>query len=307
MNVLSLFDGMSCGQIALRNLNIVIDNYYASEVDKYAIKITQKNFPQTIQIGDIRNISSKDLPKIDLLMGGSSCQNFSFAGNMVGMSTEENIEITSLNQYLDLKAENFNFKGESYLFWEYVRLLKEVKPKYFLLENVRMSQKWEDVISSVMNVKPIKINSKVFVPQTRPRLYWTNLNVEPPTPVATMLEDVMMKLNDPLLEVKRPTEKRLAYVQRKIDKGWLKRLYKDETTEYSDCLMATMYKQLQEFIWKDENDDLRFFSPVECERLQSVEDNFTAGVSNTQRFRMLGNGWTVKVIEHILKNILVKF
>jgi DNA (cytosine-5)-methyltransferase 3A len=139
-NVLSLFDGISCGQIALNRAGISYDNYYASEVDKHVIKATQHNYPNTIQLGSITEVSGSDLPKIDLLIGGSSCQNFSFAGNRVGMSTVDGVKITSLEQYLELKNNGFEFKGESYLFWEYIRLLNEVKPKYFLLENVVMKK-----------------------------------------------------------------------------------------------------------------------------------------------------------------------
>jgi len=136
MNVLSLFDGMSCGQIALKQLGIKVDKYYASEIDKYAIQIAQKNFPNTIHIGDVTKVLAKDLPKIDLLLGGSPCQGFSFAG----------------------KQLNFN-DSRSKLFFEFVRLLKELKPKYFLLENVRMKQEYQDVISEHLGVKPIMINS----------------------------------------------------------------------------------------------------------------------------------------------------
>ena len=186
MNVLSLFDGMSCGQIALDKVGIKYENYFASEIDTPAIKVTKHNFPYTIHIGDVRNITytngilktdngDYNVGKIDLLIGGSPCQNFSFIGNKKGMVTKEGIQITSLEQYLKLKQEGFQFQGQSYLFWEYVRLKSEIAPTKFLLENVKMSSKWRDVFSSIMGTNPIFINSSVVSFASRPRYYWTNI------------------------------------------------------------------------------------------------------------------------------------
>lgn len=155
MNVLSLFDGMSCGQIALNKAGIKYDNYFASEIDKDAIKVTQHNYPNTKQLGDICKINGSDLPQIDLLIGGSPCQSFSPA-----------------------ISSNTGFDGKSKLFFEYVRLLKECKPKYFLLENVVMKKEWEDVITKHLGVQPIEINSELFSAQSRPRLYWTNIPID---------------------------------------------------------------------------------------------------------------------------------
>lgn len=142
MNVLSLFDGMSCGQIALKELNIHIDTYYASEIDKFAIKQTQLNFPNTIQVGDVRKVNVLDLQPIDLLIGGSPCTNLSFIGSRKGLCTKENIEILSLDRYLELKERGFEFEGQSYLFWEYMRILTEIREYnpnvLFPLENVEM-------------------------------------------------------------------------------------------------------------------------------------------------------------------------
>ena len=172
MNVLSLFDGMSCGQIALKQLGIKVDKYYASEINKYAIQIAQKNFPDTIHVGDITKVSAADFPgKIDLLLGGSPCQGFSFAG----------------------KQLNFN-DSRSKLFFEFVRLLKELRPKYFLLENVRMKQEYQDVISEHLGVKPIMINSALVSAQNRNRLYWTNIpNVCEPQDKGIILTDIIQE------------------------------------------------------------------------------------------------------------------
>lgn len=177
MNVLSLFDGMSCGRIALDKANIKYENYYASEIDKHAISVSMKNNPTTIQLGSVLNLDTSKLPKIDLLIGGSPCTNFSVAGKGNGMITKDNQELLSLEHYLELKENNFQFKGQSYLFWEYIRILREVKPKYFLLENVKMKKKWEDLISKEIGVKPVLLNSNLFSGQNRQRLYWTNIDL----------------------------------------------------------------------------------------------------------------------------------
>ena len=164
MIVLSLFDGMSCGQIALDQLGIKVDNYLASEIDKYAIQVTQKNYPNTIQLASVTDIKGSELPNIDLLIGGSPCQSFSTMG-----------------LYREKLGDEIGFEGKSGLFWEFVRVLKETKPKYFLLENVLMKKQWQEIISKTLGVQPIKINSALVSHQRRNRLYWTNIpNVEQP-------------------------------------------------------------------------------------------------------------------------------
>jgi DNA-cytosine methyltransferase len=156
MNVLGLFDGMSCGQIALNRAGIKYDKYFACEIDKHAIKVTQANYPHTIQLGDVTKVKSNDLPKIDLLIGGSPCQGFSFAGKQLAFDDPRSV-----------------------LFFEYVRLLKEYKPKYFLLENVKMKREHELVISKYLGIDPIEINSSLVTAQNRVRLYWTNIASKP--------------------------------------------------------------------------------------------------------------------------------
>ena len=182
MIVLSLFDGMSCGQIALRELGARIDRYYASEVDKYAIQQTQLNFPDTVQLGDVRNIDARTLGHVDLLMGGSPCQSFSFAGKRAGMSTKQSEEIYTLDRYMELKRAGFEFEGQSYLFWEYIRILHELRETnpniYFLLENVEMGKKWEAVLSEAIGVQGVHINSALVSAQIRKRIYWTNIRTD---------------------------------------------------------------------------------------------------------------------------------
>ena len=154
MNVLSLFDGVSCGQLALQRAGVEVENYFASEIDKHAISVTQHHFPNTVQLGSVVGLDTSTLPKIDLLIGGSPCQSFSRSG------------------------DNTGFDGKSGLFWEYIRILNELKPTYFLLENVVMKKEWENIITEAIGVEPVMIDSKFFSAQKRQRLYWTNINIK---------------------------------------------------------------------------------------------------------------------------------
>ena len=378
MNVLSLFDGMSCGQIALNRLGLKIDNYFASEVDKYAIQVTKANYPNTKHIGDVRDVNPEDLPKIDVLIGGSPCQSFSFAGKKKGMSTKCEIEILSLEHYLELKEQNFQFEGQSYLFWEYMRLLKAVKPKYLLLENVVMSQKWENVLSKAIAIKPIKINSALVSAQNRNRLYWTNIKAEPqglfgdlscmipqPKDKKIVLKDVLEDEVEEKYFLKNFNNKyksqsnqihkgerfgcltsgthgyAMGYIvhnrqprcgdPKKGGTGPLSRqdgkTYCLDTGQSNAVEIVAMRGRYDEngkikqklesrkdnktntltTVEKDNylsvKSKIRRLTPIECERLQTVPDNYTNHVSDTQRYKMLGNGWTVDVICHILKHM----
>jgi len=182
-NVLSLFNGMSCGIMALEEAGILVNKYYASETDKYVNKAAMLVNQYTIMIGDVRDIDVSKLEPIDLLIGGSPCQSFSFAGKRNGMSTTDNIEIYTLQHYNELKAQGFQFEGQSYLFWEYMRVLNDIR-KYnpdvkFLLENVEMGEKWEKVLNKAIGVKGIHINSALVSAQNRKRIYWTNIGMQP--------------------------------------------------------------------------------------------------------------------------------
>lgn len=448
MNVLSLFDGMSCGRIALERLGIPVDNYYASEIDKYAIQVSQANYPDIIQVGDVTELDTSTLPKIDLIMGGSPCQGFSFAGKQLAFDDPR-----------------------SALFFEFVRCVEELKPKYFLLENVRMKKEYLDVISEYMGVEPIMINSALVSAQNRVRYYWTNIpGIEQPEDRGMVLRDILEtnasneylagenlqknykggnQLNPNYksqantihdTEGKSGTicagthgyangyvkdfDKNLSKMTTKDDKSFCltsnyhgaiaensierkqrtmiptsyrevrteeaKRLRKEtrqktgkdhtpfrakklvprddgkvgtlttsltndhkisitydsitvdkkkkqltikEATkkgyttiedgdcfdmtfpnsktrrgrnmkDKSNCLTAANYDYMR-YEHSDEDKEVywRKLTPVECERLQTVPDNYTNHVSNTQRYKMLGNGWTIEVITHILKNM----
>ena len=288
MNVLSLFDGMSCGQIALNQLGIKVDNYFASEIDRSAIEVSKSNFPKTIQVGDITNLKVEGLPKIDLLFGGSPCQSFSNAGNGTG------------------------FDGKSGLFWEFVRVLKETKPKYFLLENVKMRKEWKDIITEALGVEPILINSKHFVPQNRERLYWTNIPVdEYSKTVDVKLDDI---LEDNVSEHYYLTEKQLSkldlnykfslndIIRHKGGKHQQDNIYRSDGIMC--CLSASSHgaaRHLTKTLLPDGR--LRRITESECESLQSVPKDYTRVASSSKRYEMLGNGWTVDVIKHIFKNL----
>ena len=402
MNVLSLFDGMSCGRIALERLGIPVDNYYASEIDKYAIQVSQANYPDIIQVGDVTELDTSTLPKIDLIMGGSPCQGFSFAGKQLAFDDPR-----------------------SALFFEFVRCVEELKPKYFLLENVRMKKEYLDVISEYMGVEPIMINSALVSAQNRVRFYWTNIpGIEQPEDRGMVLRDILETnasneylagenlqknyrggnqlnpnyksqantihdtegksgticagthgyangyvadvdpkyyLSDKAIDymnrgsnkytgnktraehyIKHESEKSktltanmhkgVPYGVIAVDKEKKQLTIKEATKKgyttiedgdcfdmtfpnsktrrgrnmkhKSNCLTAANYDYMR-YEHSDEDKEVywRKLTPVECERLQTVPDNYTNHVSNTQRYKMLGNGWTIEVITHILKNM----
>lgn len=348
INVLSLFDGMSCGQIALDKLGIKVNNYFASEIDKHAIQVTKHNYPNTKHIGDVTKVKGTDLPKIDLLIGGSPCQGFSFAGKQL------------------------NFEDpKSKLFFEFVRLLEETKPKYFLLENVLMKKEYEQIITDHLGVEPIFINSALVSAQNRKRLYWTNIpNVNEPIDKGITWGDVRERgVNT---ESYYYTEKAMQWLAR-VSQNKNKPLTVHSDTDKMQMLEASHHKkysnqrffgivdlpkneqaiaamrgrylidgkrqdgkqktqgltkQYIEFRYDGKTNALttvtkdnvvvpftlpnripadefffRYITPLECERLQTVPDNYTDCVSNTQRYRMLGNGWTVDVIAHIFNQM----
>lgn len=295
MNVLSLFDGISCGMVALERAGIKVNKYYASEISKPAIKISEKNYPDIIQLGDITKITSEildTLEPIDIIIAGSPCQDLSNYKYDRG-------EVTGLN-------------GEkSGLFYDFVRILKYIKPKYFLLENVAsMESKWRDLISNILGVKPILINSALVCAAERKRYYWTNIEgVTQPEDKGILLKDIV------------------GAAENIEPKYWYGDRYPITIHEGDVKVKATLHlkgqrslKEVYNLNYKCntltcdgdggnrqkkilQNGKVRKLTPLEYERLQTLPDNYTAGVSDSARYTAIGNGWTVDVIAHILKGI----
>ncbi len=388
MKVLSLFDGMSCGMLALEKAGIKVDTYYASEIDKYAIEVSKKNYPQIIQVGDVCDLDPNDFKDVDLIMGGSPCQGFSFAGKQLAFDDPR-----------------------SALFFEFVRLLEAIKPKYFLLENVRMKKEYLQVITDMLGVEPIFINSALVSAQSRQRYYWTNIpGIQQPEDRGIVLRDILEDSYDSgrdksycidanhfkgasVEQYKNKSRRQLVSKPKQVgsikDGGQGNRIYSRDgksstlsaqsggtagsgntlveskpkqvgvaadinghdilkrvySPEGKSPTLNTMgggnrepkvikggafrgrytddgIKQMLELRKDDKSNSIttvqkdsgivedltwRKLTPLECERLQTVPDNYTEGVSNTQRYKMLGNGWTVDVIAHLFNNIDDRF
>jgi DNA (cytosine-5)-methyltransferase 3A len=356
MVILSLFDGMSCGQIALKELGVTIDKYYASEIDKFAIQNTMANFPDTVQLGDVRQVDAKSLGKIDLLIGGSPCQCFSFAGKRAGMSTKSKEQIETLTRYLELKQQGFEFEGQSYLFWEYVRILNELREAnpniLFMLENVKMGKRWEAVINEALGIVGVHINSALVSAQVRKRIYWTNIKlaqcdlfglpqsaIPQPTDRRIFIKDILQdEVDEKYFLSPEYVEKLLAYNKRQEEHGnGFKAIFHKETDKMctltvggrsaKDLICVAQrgrsyrgepYQQNRVYAADGKSPALmnghggqtinalvgglqvRRLTPTECARLQTIPEWYKWEVSETQQYRMLGNGWTVEVIKHIL-------
>lgn len=326
-NVLSFFDGMSCGQLALQKSGIKVTNYFACEIDKYASKVAKHNFPNTIELGDVTKVFAKYLPKIGLFIGGSPCQGFSFAGKQL------------------------NFEDpRSKLFFEFVRMLNEIRETnpnvLFLLENVKMKKEYQDIITEHLGVEPIAINSELFSAQDRKRIYWTNINFkELPNENKLIVEDILEEEVDAkyFIDPKRSViicenevkKRKIAFIGSNSQGNRIYNIHGKsvclcgeggglgaKTGLYAlPCLTPDRSEKRQngrrfkpphsKFYTLTAMDRhgiltdnfIRKLTPIECERLQNVPDNYSAIVSDSQRYKMLGNGWTIDVISHIFSSI----
>jgi len=294
-SVLSLFDGMSCGQIALNKIGIKYDNYFASEIDKHAIKVTQTNYPKTIQLGDVTKVFAKDLPKIDLLIGGSPCQGFSFAGK--GLNFED---------------------PRSKLFFEFVRLKNETEPKYWMLENVKMKDEHQNIISEILGVKPILINSELVSAQSRERLFWTNIPItEIPTDKGILLKHIVgfeseIPTKEQVYEEVRKYTKREFQIS--ISKKGRIRPHRYDIKKSGISEIGTLTNPNDKTVtiiashtpktYKTNPFKIYEINRNECEQLQNVPIGYTDIVSERQAKKMLGNGWTIDVIAHIFGSLL---
>ena len=322
MNVLSLFDGMSCGRIALDRAGIEVNKYYASELDKYAITVTQANWPETMQLGDVTKWREWDIDwsSIDLLIGGSPCQGFSSAGKQLAFDDPR-----------------------SALFFEYLNILnhiKSVNPEVkFLLENVKMKKEYLDVISGLLGVEPVFINSALVSAQNRQRYYWANWDFGQPSDKNITLVDIIdsgavdrqksfcLDANyykgGNLKSYFEKNRRQLVFCLREINKRVCDvTISKDGVRPHKEDQRKSGLSEFGRMLFKDADKTYalttshmpklidatgyRKLTPVECERLQTVPDNYTNHVSNTQRYKMLGNGWTVDVIAHIFRSMRIK-
>jgi len=274
INVLSLFDGISCGQIALERVKTKVNEYFASEIKPHAIKCTKENYPNTKHIGSVIDVKAIDLPKIDLLIGGSPCNGISRLNK-----NQEGLE-----------------HSESRLFWEYVRLLNELKPKYFLLENTHGNKEATATITETLGVNPISINSKLVSAQNRPRYYWTNIpGVEQPDDKGITTVDVFD------YDGQIADDCRIKWLTNKsgiksIEKGYAR------VNPYpkSGCLTANGHKKWNEnYLLKD--GIYYYLSKNELEKLQTLPTGYTSMLNYYEAYDCIGDGWTVDVIAHILK------
>lgn len=293
INVLSLFDGMSCGQIALQKAGIKVNKYFASEIKPHAIKVTQHNFPNTIQLGSVLDVKAADLPKIDLLIGGSPCQDFSSANK-----------------------EKLGLQGEkSGLFYEYLRLLKECEPKYFLLENVAMDDYSYAAISEMLGTYPTNINSELVSGQLRQRSYWTNIGPESfdlfgnrysmipqPRNKKIKFQDLLdngytdrLKARCLLESESRNPGSTYSSLRRYMIMGFINVIFKDEQT-FEKYSKMTEEEMKENFV----DGDIRKLNQNEMERLQTVPNGYTSILKRNKAACLLGDGWTVDVIAHIL-------
>ena len=266
MNVLSLFDGISVARVALDIAGFDVKNYYSAEIDAHAIRVSSKNYPLIKRLGSVCDVSLNTFEPIDLLIGGSPCQDLSIAKK-------------------DRKGLDGNRSG---LFWDYVRIRDLVKPNWFILENVAsMPQKDKDIITKAMGVEPVMFNASLVSAQTRKRLFWTNIKFDLPADRGIVLKDIL--------------EQNAEVDERMVNKD--KKAY-TLTARYAGAQEKNSVEKKQRTMVVDtETFNIRKFTPIECERLQSLPDNYTEGVSNTQRYKCLGNAFNAEVIAHILKHI----
>ena len=291
MNVLSLCDGIRCGRIALDRAGIKVDKYYSSEIDKYANQVGRRHYPNTIELGDMTKWKDWDIDwaSIDLVISGTPCQSFSIAGNGKG------------------------FEGKSGLFFDFADIYHNVllhNPNaLFLLENVVMKKEWQDIINKIMGVQPIMIDSALVSAQRRKRLYWTNIpNIEQPKDKGVLLNDILEdNVSNSFTLSEYVQQKRILHedkgngiVGHNGSGGQKGFIY--ATNNKMSTLCATDYKQPKQIFINI--DYIRRLTPIEYERLQTLPDNYTEGISNTQRYKAIGNGWTVDVIAHIFKYII---
>jgi len=335
--VVSLFDGPSGGRLALESTNLKVLRYYSSEIDKHAIQVADHNWPQdtSYRLGDVTNIDfttlaqsiATEFPNIPiLLIGGSPCQGFSMSGKLKGSSTIDGVDVTTLEQYLKLKEEGFEFDGQSYLFWEYVNAKNILNPTWYMLENVKVTKKWLPMFNDTLETEPLFINSECISAQNRPRYYWTNIKVPPINICNATIADI--------IDTSYVPTERYSVADHIIDKTIKPGIAKNIIRQHQLVLSSTKpFQQLKctsgfqdnkigltklpclragnNATYLLHNKVYRRMTVLEAERAQTWPDNYSLVldsngkqlVSDSQRYRMIGNSWTIKVPNHILSSI----
>lgn len=291
MVVLSLFDGISCGRIALERAGVQVDKYFASEVDKFAINVTAEHYPDTVQLGTVTRWGTWELPEVDLLLGGSPCQGFSTAGKYLNWDDPRSL-----------------------LFFKYVEVLNEKRPRYFLFENVLLDKEVENAISNELGVEPVELDSALVSAQSRRRLYWTNIDVD--TNIkdrGVLLSDVLDKSSRPYHEIPHRFWYQLAYAMDPwFTAGYSKVTGFGQPIEKAYAVLASDYKggsnlnrnQTQTAVVDTVRMTYRALNFLERERLQTIPERYTENLSNHQRYKTTGDAWTVDIIAHILSRLV---
>lgn len=330
INIVSLFDGLGSMRLIADRLNIPVDYYYSSEIDRHAIRARRDNYPNCVELGDVRDVNAFDLDFIDLIVAGSPCQNLSFSGKMEGLLAKEDdkeltIIVDTLELYLSLKKKGFIFKGQSYLFWEFVRVLTDIKtinPNVkFLLENVNMDDQWADIFSKALGVNPVRSCASDLLPQIRPRMFWANWEISPIEKSSagnSSIKNIMVDESSCYDHVYM-TKDRFESLVPSGNKGMgkAKALFHKASRRQGYQVFDINYKvecldtcqgggRIPSILIKD--DVARHMHPEEFELCQGLPRNYTQGkitefrkkpISKAQRYKMIGNGWAIDQVEHI--------
>ena len=320
INVFSAFDGYRGLAVVLDRLGVDVGFYYSSEIDNHAIKIGRKNFPKCVELGDIKNVAMEDLDAVDLFSMGFPCPDLSMSGKRAGMSTEEGVDVLSLDQYLQLKSEGFKFKGQSWLFWEGLRCLRDaqlINPNLkFLVENVMMEKKWSDVITEVLGVDVVVSCGGDVSPALRPRMYWANWELNPvkKEKEKSSISDVMVGEHY-LFEHTYMDKERFDSLVPSGNKGEGKTrpLYHKASRRQGYQVFDVNYKMecidtcggggRTPFLMLPDG-RVRYAHPIELERCVGLDDNYTEGVATGPRKKLIGNGWQLYVIESYYRDLL---
>lgn len=321
INVFSAFDGLRGCRIILDRLNVPVNKYYSCEIDKHAITIGRKNYPECVEVGDITQVDVFDLDPIDLFTMGFPCPDLSMEGNKAGMVTEEGVEVVSLEQYLQLKSEGFRFKGQSWLFWEGLRCLRDalsINPDLkYIIENVFMLDKWADLISKELGVKPVRSCGGDVSPALRPRMYWANWDLKPLKKEAetSTIKSIMVGECDSFNHIYMDKDRLDSLVPSgNKGEGKTRPLFHkpsrrqgyqvfDQNYKF-ECIDTCAGGGRTPFIMLDSG-RVRYAHPIELERSLGIDDDYTEGIATGPRKKLIGNGWQLYVVGSYVEDLLL--